>query len=119
MFHTAVATGEFVSGPDHRKWATLPPDFASNPAFMTDHRGQYATAGHYAHAYLGQGADGLPSINSSFGKVQGRQGAARKRRTTRRRARMLFSTPATRTKRNKNGWRAKMPRSKSERVPLY
>jgi hypothetical protein len=77
MFHTAVATGEFVSGPDHRKWATLPPNFASNPAFMTDHRSQYATAGHYAHAYLGQGADGLPSINSSFGKVQGRQGAAR------------------------------------------
>jgi hypothetical protein len=77
MFHTAVAKGEFVTGPDHRKWATLPPNFATNPEFMTDHRSQYATAGHYAHAYLGQGADGLPSINSSFGKVQGRQGAAR------------------------------------------
>ena len=77
MFHTAVATGEFVTGPDHRKCATLPPNFASNPEFMTDHRSQYSTVGHYAHAYLGQGADGLPSINSSFGKVQGRQGAAR------------------------------------------
>lgn len=76
MFHTNVAAGEFVTGPDHRKWATLPPNFATNPAFMTDHRRQLATAGHYAHAYLGSGADGLPSINSSFGKVQGRMGAA-------------------------------------------
>ena len=52
MFHTAVAQNEFVTGPDHRKWATLPPDFSSDPAFTTDHRQQYGTAGHYAHAYL-------------------------------------------------------------------
>ena len=52
MFHTAVAQNEFVTGPDHRKWATLPPDFSSDPAFTTDHRQQYGTAGHYAHPYL-------------------------------------------------------------------
>ena len=30
LFQSNVAHGEVVSGPDHRKWSTLPPDFAAS-----------------------------------------------------------------------------------------
>jgi hypothetical protein len=67
QFQPAVTSGAYVTGPDHRPWPTLPTDFASSAEFTTDHRSQYKAIGHYAHGFLGRGADGLPQLDSSFG----------------------------------------------------
>eukprot|EP01050_Picozoa_sp_SAG11_P018854 SAG11_NODE_2915_length_2841_cov_1.755653_5_plen_147_part_00 len=46
-------------------------------AFTTEHRGHHRTAGHYANAYQGPGDDGLPALNSSFGKHGDREQSSR------------------------------------------